>query len=105
METGISWLIMIGASAQAGNRASKTLRCVQWKESEPEQQAVTSGTVSPGQLPAVFPSMLQPVSQLSEDVLDCDCLALVTYMFLHGTQGTSCLEVLTCHVELFEQKS
>ena len=33
--------------------------------------------------------MLQPVSQLSEDVLDCDCLALVTYMFLHGRQGTS----------------
>ena len=50
----MSWLMMIGASAQAGNRASKTLRCVQWKESEPEQQAVTSGIVSPGQLLAIF---------------------------------------------------
>ena len=101
----MSWLMMIGASAQAGNRASKTLRCVQWKESEPEQQAVTSGTVSPGQLPAVFPSMLQLVSQLSADALGRDCRAHVVSMFLHGTQGTSCLEVLTCHVELFEQKS
>ena len=50
----MSWLMMTGASAQAGNRAGKTLRCPQWKESEPEQQAETSDTVSPGQLPAIF---------------------------------------------------
>ena len=50
----MSWLMMIGASAQAGNRASKTLRCPQWKDSEPEQQAVTSGAVSPGQLLAIL---------------------------------------------------
>ena len=95
--------MMIGASAQAGNRASKTLRCVQWKESEPEQQAVTSGTVSPEQLPAVF--VFAPMPQLSEHALGYVVRAPPVHMTLHGTQGTSCLEVLTCHVELFAKKS
>ena len=91
---------MIGAPAQAGNRASKTLRCAQWKESEPEQQAVTSGTVSPGQLLAIFTNQLHVLRSQCRGGFD-DCLAghLKMPEYLHGMQGTSCLEVLTYHVE------
>ena len=38
----MSWRLMTWESVQAGNRASKTRRCLQWGDSRPEWHAMTS---------------------------------------------------------------
>ena len=38
----MSWQLMTRGSAQAGNRAGKTARYLQWQENRPEWLAVTS---------------------------------------------------------------
>ena len=53
-EVVTSWLIMTRATAQAGNRASKTVRRPQWWESGPEQRAVTPGVALAVRLAAYF---------------------------------------------------
>ena len=52
METVMSWQLMTRGSAQAGNRASKTGRYLQWLENRPEWHAVTSAG---GQLVQLHP--------------------------------------------------
>ena len=42
MQTVTSWQLMNWGTAQAGNRASKTSRYLQWWENNPEQDAVSS---------------------------------------------------------------
>ena len=53
-EVATSWLIMMRATAQAGNRASKTARRPQWWESEPEWGVVTSGVALAARLTAIL---------------------------------------------------
>ena len=50
VETVKSWQLMTRGSAQAGNRAGKTERYLQWLESRPEWHAVTSAGVQLVQL-------------------------------------------------------
>jgi hypothetical protein len=52
VETVKSWQLMTRGSAQAGNRASKTGRYLQWLENRPEWHAVTSAG---GQLVQLHP--------------------------------------------------
>jgi len=42
-EAVMTWLIMTWGSAQAGDRTSKTERCLQWWDSKPEWSADASG--------------------------------------------------------------
>jgi len=42
-EAVMTWLIMTWGSAQAGDRTSKTERCLQWWDSRPEWGADASG--------------------------------------------------------------
>ena len=42
MQTVTSWQLMTWGSAQAGDRASKTRRYLQWRGHKPEQDAVAS---------------------------------------------------------------